>query len=254
MRCSAYLIARKNPRLNANFNHAQSWLFWFYFYEDSFRLHHIVSMKILVLILGLSSICVEAQQVLVYTDKKFEFRLYRDSTLSSDNANYFCPVKSIAIYNRPDPHMVQQIFPPENSPYCDIDQKELFIIEDMNFDGHADIRLFQFLPAGPNIPYYYWLFDPKQKKFALSKELEEVISPGFDSTHKIISSQWRAGWGHYGLSKYKFINDKLVLIEEKETKPDPENENKIINTYRKRVNGKIKIIKREVVKIDSLEH
>jgi hypothetical protein len=34
-----------------------------------------------------------------------------------------------------------------------------FFLEDMNFDGYVDFRVQAFVPAGPNTPYLYWLYD-----------------------------------------------------------------------------------------------
>lgn len=188
----------------------------------------------------------KAQTQFVYLDKRFAYILTRDSVLSPDSVNYFCPVTSIAIFEKSTNKLIQKITPAENTPYCHQDQKDLFILEDMNFDGFNDFRLFQFLPAAPNIPYYYWLYNPQKKEFELSKDLEEITSPEFDSSGKIITSHWRAGYGHYGQSTYKYINGKATLIEETEFYLDEKDEAKTIIEYRKRIKGKMILIKRVV--------
>ncbi|MGB7950314.1 MAG: hypothetical protein WCH75_21715, partial [Candidatus Binatia bacterium] len=51
---------------------------------------------------------------------------------------------------------------------------------DMNFDGYGDIRLVESRPAGPNIPYLNWLFDPGSGRFVESRALNAITSPQFD--------------------------------------------------------------------------
>src|SRR6185436_17811266 len=48
---------------------------------------------------------------------------------------------------------------------------------DMNFDGYQDIRLVELQPAGPNVPYLNWLFDPASGLFVESRALNEITSP-----------------------------------------------------------------------------
>ncbi len=199
-------------------------------------------MFILLSLVAFTSL--RGQKQVTYSDNNFVYKLTRDSVLSPDSANYFCPTTSIAIFKNPDNTLVQKIKPPENTPYCDL--QETFVIEDMNFDGFNDFRLFQFLPAAPNIPYYYWLYNPKTKRFELSKQLEDITSPEFDPKNKLITSEWRAGYGHYGTSTFKFINGKVTLVEEYEFFPDKNDDSKVITLYKKRIQGKMKVIKRVV--------
>jgi hypothetical protein len=89
-----------------------------------------------------------------------------------------------------------------------------FVIEDMNFDGYKDIRIQQFLPAAPNIPYYCWLWDDKTSKFVENIYLEEITSPEFDQENKIIKSFARASAANHFERTYKYLNGIPTLIKE----------------------------------------
>ena len=59
-------------------------------------------------------------------------------------------------------------------------------IEDLNFDGYKDLRLQKGTPAGPNIPYLYWIYDPSQ-----NEELEIILALKVDYENKRIISYTR---------------------------------------------------------------
>jgi len=182
-----------------------------------------------------------------FSDKRFSFILHIDSLLSGDSINYDCIVKSIIINRLKDRKQIQTIIPDENYPGCGLPQDQIFIIEDVNFDGYNDIRLLQFLPAAPNLPYYFWVYNPTKQKFLRQKALEEITSPEFDPEKKLIYSFWRASCCDHGHSTYKYIKGKPTLIEEGEVK---EEDGKVITTLKKLVNGKMKVIEKTVEKAE----
>ena len=198
-----------------------------------------LSISILNCIVSLS------QSQLTYNDKTFSFTLLVDSSLAGDSVNYSCVVKSILITRLKDKKQIQTIVPEENYPSCGLPKKEVFIIEDVNFDGHNDIRLLQFLPAGPNLPYYFWSYNPSAQKFQRQKALEEITSPDFDPKKKLIYSFWRSSCCDHGSSTYRYINGRPTLIEESEVK---EEDGKVITTIKKLVSGKMKLVKKTIEK------
>lgn len=194
------------------------------------------------------SIASVSQTTLKYRDKTFSFTLLVDSTMTGDSVNYDCVVKSIIVTRLKDNKQIQTILPEENYPSCELPRNQIFIIEDVNFDGYNDIRLLQFLPAAPNLPFYYWTYNPRMQKFQRQKALEEITSPEFDAKNKLIYSFWRSSCCDHGHSTYKYINGKPKLIEEAEIK---EEDGKVIATLKKLVNGKMKLVKKTVEKADN---
>ena len=83
------------------------------------------------------------------------------------------------------------------------------------------------------------------KKFVRQKALEKITSPEFDTHKKLIYSFWRASCCDHRSSTYKYINGKPVLIEESEIR---EEDGKTITTFKKLVNGKMKLMKKTVEK------
>ncbi|RPI41563.1 MAG: hypothetical protein EHM59_19865 [Betaproteobacteria bacterium] len=87
---------------------------------------------------------------------------------------------------------------------------------DMNFDGYQDIRIVQFRPAGPNVPYLNWLFDPVSGRFLENRELNEIPSASFDPATREIRSSWRDGATRYGTHSYVFAEGRPVLVRKEE--------------------------------------
>jgi len=202
-------------------------------------------LKAVVIVVALLVFCTHssAQKICKYHDKQFIYKLTLDSVLSGDSVNYQCSVRMICILKRSNHQLVQTINPPENYFFCDINKKEIFVAEDMNFDGVNDIRLIQFIPAAPNTPYYYWMYNNTTHQFQRNKAFDNITTPEFDRKQKLIISSWRGGWANYGSSTYKIINGKPVLIEEYETKELENDSTKHILTQKKRINGKLRLVK-----------
>jgi|GEM_PF-2016968 hypothetical protein len=105
-----------------------------------------------------------------------------------------------------------------------VQENEQVIIEDLNFDGYLDIRLLQYLPETANIPFFYWLYNPKTEKFERNLALEVIQSPVLDSENEYILSQWTKTDNIKGIDFYKFIGNRIKLIkQETETFTDSVN-------------------------------
>lgn len=118
-----------------------------------------------------------------------------------------------------------------------------FEIEDMNFDGYRDIRIVELLPAGPNIPYLYWLFEPKAGSFVQNKELEEITSPEFESDKKRIKSSWRDSAVRYGTDYYQFTGGKPLLVRQEIEEYSNEGVKRL--TVRERVGDEMKVVEQK---------
>ncbi|MGG1555133.1 XAC2610-related protein [Paenibacillus ferrarius] len=114
------------------------------------------------------------------------------------------------------------------------------VIEDMNFDGIPDVRIQSFTTPGPNIPYYYWLWDPGTAAFVKNTDLEAITSPRFQAADKTIFSRNRGSASSYTESTYRFINGTLSLL--REVQYDYKTEKKIWHvTLRELANGKLQV-------------
>jgi hypothetical protein len=117
---------------------------------------------------------------------------------------------------------------------------------DMNFDGYGDIRLVESQPAGPNIPYLNWLFDPRSGRFVENRALNAITSPQFDPATREIRSNWRDGPTRYGTDVYVFGEGGPVLVR-KELK-DYKSPKVYTSQVSQLVNGVWKIVEQREVR------
>jgi hypothetical protein len=209
-------------------------------------------MKILASILIAICLSVEmiAQKTYDYSDKVYDYNVVVDSVLSGDSVNFECVVKSISILKHLDKKVIQTIIPPENFHFCNLPKEHLFVLEDVNFDKILDFRIIQLIPAGPNIPYYFWVFDDKLQIFQRDTTLEDITSPDFDYEKKIITSSWRSSCCDHGCSTYKYINGKITMIKEFEIADDLENPGQQIITTKELIDGQMKLVELKIEKRD----
>ena len=140
----------------------------------------------------------------------WEPRVFLDGPLpAQDDACMNTPgVVAIGIHR--DGHRVQ-VLPAESQGSCDPYLPE---VVDLDFDGHADLMLAQFLPAGPNIPYQYWRQDPRTGLFEdISDLLGAVTSPEFDPARQLIHTFSRGGAASHGVSVWRWVDGRLQEVE-----------------------------------------
>lgn len=121
-----------------------------------------------------------------------------------------------------------------------------FEVLDMNFDGYGDIRIVEFQPPGPNLPYLNWLFDPADQRFVASPELNNISSPKFDIGTRRIHSEWRDGAARYGTDSFEVIEGKPVLTR-KEVREYSE-PGVYERTVSRSIDGQWQIIEREQIR------
>jgi len=129
-------------------------------------------------------------------------------------------VERVAVYweGRPEPCQVVAV---GDARTLSVDGSG-FVLEDMNFDGYADFRIQAFVPAGPNTPYLYWLYDPETRRFQGNKDLEEITSPVFYPDAWEIRSENRSSAIARVLRVYRYVKGKPLLVREENTRIDPE--------------------------------
>jgi hypothetical protein len=132
-----------------------------------------------------------------------------------DAAGETLAVQRIEVRQTPDGPPLQRITGVEAEAPLRENRVPLEVL-DMNFDGYADFRLTQFRPAGPNVPYLNWLFDPASQKFVRSPELDEIPSARYDAANRQIASEWRDGPSRYGTNVYAYVDGKPVLVRKEE--------------------------------------
>lgn len=209
----------------------------------------MISMRLCLLLLLVMPLTGQGAEhkIFSYESEKFTYKLFVTRNIFSDKYEYICGIDSITIHDKFSG--VSQTLKCETNGYnCRDTSKPVFSIEDMNFDGVEDIRIMQYLPAGPDIPYYYWLYDVKTKKFEPDKALEEITSPVFNHKTKSIKNEWRGSATMYGTSTYEYINGKLAKTEE--TTKDYDGQGFVTIIIKKRVKNKLVVTSRIKEKVE----
>ncbi len=117
-------------------------------------------------------------------------------------------------------------------------------LQDVDFDGYADLRLVAFVPAGPNVPYLNWRYDPAAQRFERFEALDAVSAPVFDPETRTVSSEWRSGAATYGADTYRYEGGALVLVrQETRTARDDGGFDVVV---RERVGGEMQVVSETV--------
>jgi LysM repeat protein len=86
------------------------------------------------------------------------------------------------------------------------------IVGDMNYDSNDDFRIVKNQPAGPNIPYLYYIYDPATRNFVYNKAYENITSPEFPGNSEI-RSKWRESATKSGIDTYTIANNTPRLTK-----------------------------------------
>ena len=85
---------------------------------------------------------------------------------------------------------------------------------DMNFDGYIDFAITEFVPAAPNVPHHYWLYDPAAQRYEENQALRPITSPSFDVERKRIRSAWRGSCCNHGATLYEWRRGIIVRVRD----------------------------------------
>lgn len=155
------------------------------------------------------------RQVLGDTDYIFELMAFKSKVSSMYQTT------KITIANTKSGTVIQEIIPSDytflnDDPSCFSDDLG-FVVEDMNFDGYADIRIVKFIPAAPNIPYICWVWDKKIGQYVYDTQLSAITSLEVDYENKLIHNFGRASVSEHFEEYYSYINGTLLLVKEVRT-------------------------------------
>lgn len=142
-----------------------------------------------------------------FRDSLFRYQLTLDHSADTSHP----AVKRIDIYRNGEQQPFQSIFPsPENQ--TDYRQGTLEI-EDMNFDGYNDFRVFASAYINGCAQYQFWLYDPASGKFKENAALEKTFDAFFDAKEKQVHSVQNMTDSPFNEIRecFRWENGKLVL-------------------------------------------
>jgi hypothetical protein len=122
-------------------------------------------------------------------------------------------------------------------------------LKDINFDGYKDILVYEFLPANPNVPYLYWLYNPVSDKFECRDPDPDdkscrILNPDFDYEKKQVIQLYTDSATTHGTRFLTWEDGKLVLVKEVEEEMDASGRTKVTVTEQK--NGKPVVTKKYI--------
>lgn len=124
----------------------------------------------------------------------------------------------LTVTNSADGRVIQEISIPEltlfghtNVSAYDKDTMG-FELEDLNFDGYKDIRLFDTSNGNYRLEWIYFVWDPIKSIFANDIRLNEISLANFDQDKQLIYGMERGSATDHYFSTYKYINEVPTLI------------------------------------------
>lgn len=91
-----------------------------------------------------------------------------------------------------------------------------FALEDLNFDGYQDIRLYDTQNGNYCVEYIYLLWNPEKQQFEEDKRLNAISLASFDQEKKLIYGMERGGAVYHYYSTYQYIDGEPVKIRYEE--------------------------------------
>ncbi|WP_312442709.1 XAC2610-related protein [Lacrimispora sp.] len=124
----------------------------------------------------------------------------------------------LTITNSADGRVIQEISIPELAlfGYTNVSVHGTdtlgFELEDLNFDGYKDIRLFDTANGNYRLEWIYFVWDPIRSVFVNDIRLNEISLANFDQDKQLIYGMERGSATDHYFSTYKYINEIPTLI------------------------------------------
>jgi hypothetical protein len=111
---------------------------------------------------------------------------------------------------------------PDNS------EADALVVEDVNFDGYADLRLMEYLPGGSaDVPFFYWLYQPSSGTFLANEAFREVLSPEVDQDDRQLISRQKKSSTEFLTQYYEPQGEVPVLVRQEVRTYAPDGSSKI---------------------------
>ena len=87
-----------------------------------------------------------------------------------------------------------------------------FELEDLNFDGYLDMRLFDTSNGNYRTEWVYFVWNPAEQQFEHDARLNEISLAIFDQEEQLIHGMERGGAACHYFSTYQYIDGEIVKI------------------------------------------
>jgi hypothetical protein len=151
-------------------------------------------------------------------DKAFVFELEVNRRPPAGTEGASCEVKSLTVKRKPDGQELQKIALEDILLDCFLEPGRMLVVEDINFDGHNDLRVLNLLDARLQSTFYSWTYNTKTGRFERDTRFDGLTSPTFDGKTRTITSVLRVGPVNKTVEKFRVLKDgSLELFYREET-------------------------------------
>jgi hypothetical protein len=93
---------------------------------------------------------------------------------------------------------------------------DLIAVEDVNFDGYADLKFLHWWGATGNRAYFYWLFDRESGKFVFNPKFTDLFNVAPDPEKKLVHAHVGTGGAGNNFTDqwFQVAGSDLVLMRE----------------------------------------
>jgi hypothetical protein len=151
-------------------------------------------------------------------------------------------VVAIAVYKNGGGDVHQELRGFSAQPIENMENGELV---DVNCDGNRDIMLMEFLPAGGNVPYLYWIYNPASDRFECRPPSGQASCslqfPKVDCEKGGFDTEERDSATTYFERRWEWRGVQLTLTREIENEFTENGQKKV--TIRELDNGELKVTK-----------
>jgi len=143
----------------------------------------------------------------------FEVLSYRDAFMSGYSTD------ALTISDSATGRIIQEVSIPELSLFDRTnvsiyhEEKSGFTLEDVNFDGYQDIRLFDTQNGNYRTEWIYLVWNPSKGIFEHDKRLNAISLATFDQEKQLIYGMERGSAVDHWYFTYQYVEEELVLIE-----------------------------------------
>lgn len=88
-----------------------------------------------------------------------------------------------------------------------------FNLEDMNFDGYQDVRLYDTMSGNYLFEWIYLIWNPQKQQFERDERLNEIPSATFDQENKVIYGMTRGSASSHTYFTYQYEGQEILLME-----------------------------------------
>jgi hypothetical protein len=128
---------------------------------------------------------------------------------------------------------------------------DLIAVEDVNFDGYADLKFLHWWGATGNRAYFYWLFDKESGKFVFNAKFTDLFNVVPDPEKKLIRTHVGTGAAGNNFTNqwYRVEASDLILVREEKQQWSDE-KNCYLKVIQERSGQEMKVLSSQCVQVN----